>query len=36
MAFEEYGEYDALGLAELVKTKQVTAREVMDEAIRPR
>ena len=34
MAFDQYGEYDALGLAELVKSKQVTAREVIDEAIR--
>ncbi len=34
MAFEDYGDYDALGLAELVRTKKVSPREVMDEAIR--
>ena len=34
MAFNEYGEYDALGLAELVKTKKISPREVIDEAIR--
>ena len=34
MAFDDYGEYDALGLAELVKTKKVSPREVLDEAIR--
>jgi amidase len=33
MAFTEYGNYDGLGLAELVRKKQVTARELLDEAI---
>ena len=33
MAFREYGNYDAVGLAELVRDKQVTAGELLDEAI---
>jgi amidase len=33
MAFKEYGDYDAVGLADLVRKKQVTARELFDEAI---
>src|SRR5436305_15266678 len=33
MAFNEYGSYDAMGLAELVRKKQVSARELLDEAI---
>ena len=33
MAFREYGNYDGLGLAELVRKKQVTASELLDEAI---
>jgi amidase len=33
MAFREYGNYDAVGLAELVRKKQVSARELLDEAI---
>ena len=33
MAFKEHGNYDAVGLAELARTKQVTARELLDEAI---
>ena len=33
MAFKEYGDYDAVGLAELVRNKQVSARELLDEAI---
>lgn len=33
MAFAEYGTYDALGLAELVLTKKVSADELLDEAI---
>jgi amidase/6-aminohexanoate-cyclic-dimer hydrolase len=33
MAFKEYGNYDAVGLADLVRKKQVTARELLDEAI---
>ena len=33
MAFREYGNYDGLGLAELVRDRQVSARELLDEAI---
>src|SRR3982075_528813 len=33
MAFTEYGNYDGVGLAELVRNKQVSARELLDEAI---
>src|SRR5882724_4479744 len=33
MAFKEYGNYDAVGLADLVRKRQVTARELLDEAI---
>lgn len=33
MAFKEYGNYDGLGLAELVRTKQVSPTELLDEAI---
>jgi amidase/6-aminohexanoate-cyclic-dimer hydrolase len=33
MAFKEYGNYDAVGLAELVRRKQVTPKELLDEAI---
>ena len=33
MAFREYGDHDGLGLAELVRKKQVTAAELLDEAI---
>src|SRR5215468_1952401 len=33
MAFKEYGSYDAVGLAELVRKKQVSPRELLDEAI---
>ena len=33
MAFKEYGNYDAVGLAELVRQKQVTPRELLDEAV---
>src|SRR4051812_33623200 len=33
MTIKEYGRYDALGLAELVRTRQVGARELLDEAI---
>jgi len=33
MAFREYGNYDGLGLAELVRKKQVTPKELLDEAI---
>jgi amidase/6-aminohexanoate-cyclic-dimer hydrolase len=33
MAFREYGSYDGLGLAELVRNKQVSAAELLDEAI---
>jgi amidase len=34
MGFAEYGQYDALGLAELVRTGQVNADELLDEALR--
>ena len=33
MAFKEYGKYDAVGLADLVRKKQVSAQELLDEAI---
>jgi amidase len=33
MAFREYGNYDAVGLAELVRKKQVSPEELLDEAI---
>jgi amidase/6-aminohexanoate-cyclic-dimer hydrolase len=33
MDFREYGSYDGIGLAELVRKKQVSARELLDEAI---
>src|SRR6202790_3299504 len=33
MAFREYGNYDGIGLADLVRKKQVSAAEVLDEAI---
>ena len=33
MAFKEYGSYDAVGLADLVRRKQVSAGELLDEAI---
>lgn len=33
MAFKEYGKYDAVGLAELVRKKEVRAHELLDEAI---
>ena len=33
MAFKEYGNYDAVGLAELVRKKDVTAAELLSEAI---
>ena len=33
MAFEEYGDYDAVGLAELVRNRQVSGKELLDEAI---
>jgi amidase len=33
MAFREYGSYDAVGLADLVRKKQVSAGELLDEAI---
>jgi amidase len=33
-AFKEYDQYDALGLSALVKSKEVTARELLEEAIR--
>lgn len=33
MTIKEYGSYDALGLADLVRSKQVSPRELLDEAI---
>jgi amidase len=33
MAFAEYGSYDGVGLADLVRNKQVSAAELLDEAI---
>jgi hypothetical protein len=33
MAFKEYGQYDGIGLADLVRRKHVSARELLDEAI---
>src|SRR5205085_11344911 len=33
MAFTDYGKYDAVGLAELVRKKQVSAAELLDEAV---
>jgi amidase len=33
MAFKEYGSYDGVGLAELVRKKQVSPKELLDEAI---
>src|ERR1700759_1606728 len=33
MAFKEYGSYDGVGLAELVRNKQVTPKELLNEAL---
>jgi amidase len=33
MAFKEYGSYDGVGLAELVRKKRVSPKELLDEAI---
>jgi Asp-tRNA(Asn)/Glu-tRNA(Gln) amidotransferase A subunit family amidase len=33
MPFAEYGRYDSLGLAELVRTGQVSPSELLDEAL---
>jgi amidase len=33
MAFKEYGSYDGVGLAELVRKKQVSPKELLDEAV---
>ena len=33
MAFKEYGSYDGVGLADLVRQKEVTPKELLDEAI---
>jgi amidase len=33
MGFKEYGEFDALGLADLVRRKEVTPGELLDEAL---
>jgi len=32
--FPEYHKYDGLGLAELVRTKQISSAELVEEAIR--
>ena len=34
MAFSDYGKYDGLGLAELVRMKKISAAELVEEAIR--
>ena len=31
--FKEYGQYDALGLAELIRSAEVTSTEVLEAAI---
>ena len=33
MAFREYGNFDAVGLADLVRRRQVTSAELIEEAI---
>src|ERR1700759_2185064 len=33
MAFQEYGSYDGVGLADLVRKRQVTPSELLDEAL---
>jgi amidase len=33
MSFKEFGAYDALGLAQLVRSKQVSPQELLDEAV---
>src|SRR4051794_40235844 len=33
MGFKDYGKFDAVGLAELVRKKEVSASELLDEAI---
>src|ERR1700754_5101169 len=33
MGFKEYGNYDGVGLAELVRKKQVSPKELLDEAV---
>src|ERR1700743_1820102 len=33
MAFKEYGSYDGVGLSDLVRKKQVTPQELLDEAL---
>ncbi len=33
MAFSDYGDYDALGLAELVRARQVSAEQLLAEAL---
>jgi amidase len=33
MAFKEYGSFDAVGLADLVRKKEVTPKELLDEAV---
>ena len=36
MGFAEYDQYDALGLSELVRKGKISARDLLDEAIRRR
>ena len=33
MAFKDYGSYDGVGLADLVRKKEISAKELLDEAI---
>ena len=33
MAFKDYGSYDGVGLADLVRKREVSAKELLDEAI---
>src|SRR6266478_3771168 len=33
MAFEDYGSYDGVGLADLVRKKEISAKELLDEAV---
>src|SRR5260370_28574114 len=33
MAFREYGNYDGVGVAELVRGKQITPKELLEEAV---
>jgi amidase/6-aminohexanoate-cyclic-dimer hydrolase len=33
MVFKEYSSYDGVGLADLVRKKEVTPKELLDEAV---